>query len=172
MVYKDAVKRLDEDEKSGVVLTDPHGRQQETNCINEPGLYALVLGSRKPEAKAFKRWITHEVIPSIRRTGGYSLPEDYPAALRALAEAEERKQALFRQNDQLKTQLDQSREWYSIKRVAALNGVPHRRFDWRKLKRESIRQEYGVKKIFDANYGEVNVYHAQVWETVYPDMEL
>ena len=39
--------------------------------INEPGLYALVLSSRKPEAKAFKRWITHEVIPSIRKTGGY-----------------------------------------------------------------------------------------------------
>ena len=41
------------------------------NIISEPGLYALVLGSRKPEAKAFKRWVTHEVIPSIRRTGGY-----------------------------------------------------------------------------------------------------
>ena len=40
--------------------------------MNEPGLYALVLGSRKPEAKAFKRWITHEVIPSIRKTGSYT----------------------------------------------------------------------------------------------------
>lgn len=53
--HKDAIKRLDDDEKSGVVLTDPHGRPQETNCVNEPGLYSLVLGSRKPEAKAFKR---------------------------------------------------------------------------------------------------------------------
>lgn len=70
--HKDAIKRLDDDEKSGVVLTDPHGRQQETNCVNEPGLYSLVLGSRKPEAKAFKRWITHEVIPSIRKTGSYT----------------------------------------------------------------------------------------------------
>ena len=40
--------------------------------MNEPGLYALVLGSRKPEAKAFKRWITHEVIPSIRKAGSYT----------------------------------------------------------------------------------------------------
>lgn len=67
----DALKRLDEDEKSGVDLTDPHGRIQITNCVTESGLYALVLGSRKPEAKQFKRWITHEVIPSIRKTGGY-----------------------------------------------------------------------------------------------------
>lgn len=67
----DALKRLDEDEKSGVDLTDPHGRIQTTNCVTESGLYTLVLGSRKPEAKQFKRWITHEVIPSIRKTGGY-----------------------------------------------------------------------------------------------------
>lgn len=69
--HKDAIKRLDDDEKSGVVLTDPHGRPQETNCVTESGLYSLVLGSRKPEAKAFKRWITHDVIPAIRKTGGY-----------------------------------------------------------------------------------------------------
>ena len=69
--HKDAIKRLDDDEKSGVVLTDPHGRPQETNCVTESGLYSLVLGSRKPEAKAFKRWITHDVLPTIRQTGGY-----------------------------------------------------------------------------------------------------
>jgi prophage antirepressor-like protein len=42
--------------------------------VNEPGLYSLILGSRKPEAKAFKRWVTHEVLPAIRRTGSYSVP--------------------------------------------------------------------------------------------------
>lgn len=73
--HKDAIGRLDEDEKTGVDLTDPHGRVQNTNCVNEPGLYALVLGSRKPEAKAFKRWITHEVIPTIRKHGAYMTPE-------------------------------------------------------------------------------------------------
>ena len=67
----DAIRKLDADEKDGVDLTDPIGRKQNTAIISEPGLYALVLGSRKPEAKAFKRWITHEVIPSIRKTGGY-----------------------------------------------------------------------------------------------------
>ena len=67
----DAIRKLDADEKDGVDLIDPIGRKQNTAIINEPGLYTLVLGSRKPEAKAFKRWITHEVIPAIRKTGGY-----------------------------------------------------------------------------------------------------
>lgn len=62
-----ALDRLDDDERAKFNL----GRQGETNIVNEPGLYSLVLGSRKPEAKAFKRWITHEVIPSIRKNGGY-----------------------------------------------------------------------------------------------------
>ncbi len=68
----DALTRLDDDEK-GVVLTDTPGGKQEMNIVNEPGLYSLVLGSRKPEAKAFKRWITHEVLPTLRRTGAYSI---------------------------------------------------------------------------------------------------
>lgn len=63
----DALKRLDDDERSRFNL----GRQGETNIVNEAGLYALVLGSRKPEAHEFKRWMTHEVLPQIRRTGGY-----------------------------------------------------------------------------------------------------
>lgn len=62
-----ALDRLDDDERSKFNL----GRQGETNIVNEAGLYVLVLGSRKPEAHEFKRWVTHEVLPSIRRTGGY-----------------------------------------------------------------------------------------------------
>lgn len=64
----DAIKRLEEDERARFNL----GRQGEANIINEPGLYSLIFGSRKPEARAFKRWITHEVIPAIRRTGVYA----------------------------------------------------------------------------------------------------
>lgn len=66
-----AVQRLDEDERAMFNI----GRQGEAAIVNEPGLYALVLGSRKPEAKSFKRWITHEVIPSIRKHGAYLTPE-------------------------------------------------------------------------------------------------
>lgn len=62
-----ALDRLDDDERSKFNL----GRQGETNIVNEAGLYVLVLGSRKPEAHEFKRWVTHDVLPQIRRTGGY-----------------------------------------------------------------------------------------------------
>ncbi|ARC58697.1 BRO family protein [Bacillus licheniformis] len=67
---RDAVSRLDDDEKNTVVLTDGIGNPNKT-IVNEPGLYTLILGSRKPEAKMFKRWITHEVLPSIRMNGMY-----------------------------------------------------------------------------------------------------
>lgn len=80
----DALKRLDNDERSRFNL----GRQGETNIVNEYGLYNLVLSSRKPEAKEFKRWITHDVIPQIRKTGTYSMniPKSLPEALRAYAD--------------------------------------------------------------------------------------
>lgn len=64
------VERLDDDEK-GISTIDTLGGKQRMAIINEPGLYSLVITSRKPEAKAFKRWITHEVIPSIRKHGAY-----------------------------------------------------------------------------------------------------
>ena len=67
-----ATERLDKDEK-GVSTIDTPGGRQEMTIINEPGLYDLIFCSRKPEAKAFKRWITHEVIPSIRKHGVYKL---------------------------------------------------------------------------------------------------
>jgi anti-repressor protein len=68
-----AIDRLDEDEK-GVSSTDTLGGKQNVTIVNESGLYSLILGSRKPEAKQFKRWITHEVIPSIRQHGAYMTP--------------------------------------------------------------------------------------------------
>lgn len=63
-------QRLDEDEK-GVTKSYTLGGEQEMTIINEPGLYSVILRSNKPEAKEFKRWLTHEVIPSIRKTGSY-----------------------------------------------------------------------------------------------------
>jgi anti-repressor protein len=63
----DALKRLEDDERSRFNL----GRQGETNIVNEAGLYSLILGSKKPEAKQFKRWVIHEVLPTIRKHGAY-----------------------------------------------------------------------------------------------------
>ena len=65
---------LDDDEK-GLHNVQTHGGEQQMAVVNEPGLYSLVLRSRKPEAKDFKRWITHEVIPAIRKHGGYLTPQ-------------------------------------------------------------------------------------------------
>lgn len=69
-----ALSRLDNDEK-GVILNDTLGGAQEMAIVNECGLYSLILSSRKPEAKEFKRWVTHEVIPTIRKHGAYMTPE-------------------------------------------------------------------------------------------------
>lgn len=64
--------RLDADEVSQAYIIDGMGRKQRTTIVNEPGLYNVILRSDKPEAKAFKRWVTHEVLPCIRKTGAYS----------------------------------------------------------------------------------------------------
>lgn len=78
-----ALDRLDDDERSKFNL----GRQGETNIVNEAGLYVLVLGSRKPEAHEFKRWVTHEVLPQIRKTGGYIPTTDADDDMTILAKA-------------------------------------------------------------------------------------
>ena len=66
-------KCLDEDERGVDIIYTPGGNQEMT-IVSEAGLYSLILRSRKPEAKAFKRWVTHEVLPSIRKTGAYLSP--------------------------------------------------------------------------------------------------
>jgi prophage antirepressor-like protein len=68
----DFVRELDEDEK-GIANIDTLGGKQNLCIVSEAGLYSLVFKSRKPEAKEFKRWITHEVLPSVRQTGSYSI---------------------------------------------------------------------------------------------------
>ena len=83
---RQALSRLDTDEKADVILNDG-SQNRKMNIVNEYGLYNLVLSSRKPEAKEFKRWITHEVLPSLRKYGTYStdIPRTLPDALKAYA---------------------------------------------------------------------------------------
>jgi prophage antirepressor-like protein len=64
---------VDEDDVAKRDTIDALGRTQQVNYINESGMYALIFGSAKPEAKVFKRWVTHEVLPAIRQTGRYAL---------------------------------------------------------------------------------------------------
>lgn len=84
---RQALSRLDDDEKNSVILNDGTAGNPEKSIVNEYGLYSLVLSSRKPEAKEFKRWITHDVLPSLRKYGTYSMniPRTLPDALKAYA---------------------------------------------------------------------------------------
>lgn len=86
-----AVARLDDEDRAMLNIA-PQG---ETNAVNESGLYSLILGSRKPEAKPFKRWVTSEVLPEIRKTGGYQQPAPVELSrmeiLRLAMDAEEAK---------------------------------------------------------------------------------
>lgn len=100
-----SMQRLEDDEKSKFNLGLSGG---DTNCVNEYGLYSLVLASRKPEARKFKRWITHEVLPSIRKHGMYAvdqLIEDPDLAIKAftaLKEERERNKILEADNKRMK----------------------------------------------------------------------
>ena len=80
-----AISKLDDDEKVTLTTNEGHsgklGGAQMLNVISEAGLYSLIMKSRKPEAKVFKRWITHDVIPSIRKHGAYMTPETLQAAI-------------------------------------------------------------------------------------------
>lgn len=69
-------ERLEEDERNLIPLIDSMGRTQKNTIVNEPGLYSVILRSDKPEAKTFKRWVTHEVLPSIRKTGAYNVGQE------------------------------------------------------------------------------------------------
>lgn len=95
-------KRVDSDDK-GVSKMETPGGEQSVVIINESGLYSLILSSKIPTAKRFKRWVTSEVLPTIRKTGSYSvIPKDYPSALRALADQYEKNQKLLAENTVMK----------------------------------------------------------------------
>lgn len=171
----DAMKKhVDDDDRLSRQFTES-GQGRSMYVINESGVYALVFGSKLPKAKEFKRWVTREVLPSIRKHGAYITPPKIdelvanPDLLIELATTLKKEQE---QRKELQAQLDVSKQWFSIKRVALHNGITFRDISWRKLKAASSSVGKEVKKIFDANYGEVNAYHEDAWEIAYPELEL
>lgn len=111
----DAVKaHIDADDKGVCDLPTPGGRQ-ETTIINESGLYSLVLSSKLPKAKAFKRWITSEVIPSIRKTGSYNKPSKQPTT-----QQEQRAKAML-----LNAQSRQCKLWLRLAETTDLPDYKH-----------------------------------------------
>lgn len=190
----DVLKRLDDDEK-GIDSIYTLGGNQEMATINESGLYNLILGSRKPEAKKFKKWVTSEVLPTIRKTGTYSLK---PMTQQELAKAQvlllEQLEETARQRDfaiatkaeigtrreatamntasqavkkvnQLEVELDRSKQYYSVKRMQMIHHG--QQFSWRLLKSTGIEMGIEPIDVFDANYGTVNAYHIDVWREAY-----
>lgn len=107
----DMTRRLEEDEKGTRSVRTPGGEQQMA-VVTEPGLYSAILGSRVPEAKAFKRWVTHEVLPALRREGAYEVPREDPLDLviaRGMVAANQKIQLLEDRNDALRRQADELR---------------------------------------------------------------
>lgn len=113
--HNSAVGRLDDDERGGVAITDPMGRDQEATIINESGLYSLVMSSRKAEAKKFKRWVTHDVLPAIRKTGSYQAP-----ALEAPQPAEPENPRYVHSAQEIRERID--------RRALQLSLIMHRKF--------------------------------------------
>lgn len=129
--------RLDGDEKHSIRLTDGIRGNPNRAVISEPGLYGVILRSDSPTAQPFRRWVTHEVLPSIRRTGSYSVsvapqvPQTLPEALRAYAaevesrEAAERRAAELTPAAEAWEDLANSRGDYAVREAAQiLSRVP------------------------------------------------
>lgn len=148
----DAANSLDEDEKGYESVVSLGGAQQSL-IISEPGLYSLILRSRKPEAKAFKRWITHEVIPAIRRTGGYMAAgqSDTPESImaRAVLIAQDTITRLQERTTALETQAEADRpkvvfaDSIEVSKSTILVG------ELAKLVKQSTGHDIGQRRMFD-----------------------
>lgn len=120
----DMTRILDDDERGTHIVRTPGGNQEVT-VINESGLYCCILKSRKPEAKKFKRWVTHEVLPSIRKTGSYGTPNWQPT-----------NRASYHQREQLAAAVRQVTVGFMGKGAAyAIN--------------ERVRNHFGVQRVDD-----------------------
>ena len=162
-------------------IATPSGTQNML-CISEQGLYFLLGRSDKPKALPFQKWLAGEVLPSIRKHGMYALPSTVeelianPDLIIQLATQWKierlTRERLAQEKHALQVELDESKDWYSVKRVANINHVSWKAYPWGPLVSVSKAQGIPPRKIFDANYGEVNLYHRSIWEMVYPNAEL
>lgn len=106
--HRDAAARLDADERESVRV-DTLGGTQEMVCVNESGLYNVILRSDKPQAKPFRKWVTNEVLPSIRKTGGYQLPQ-MSKELRAIIMQDQKIQEVEKRVDKVQWDLAEFKE--------------------------------------------------------------
>ena len=176
-----AVARLDEDERT-LISIEGASNGLPVQAVTESGLYLLILGSRKPEAKAFKRWVTHEVLPAIRKTGRYaqdlSPAEQLLAQAQMLVEQERRQQVLEARTENIEhrvatveaRQAQGAPDFFSVLAYFNLKGL---RIDlqgateWGRLA-SSMSRSLGIPigRISDPRFGLVNTYHLDVLEEV------
>ena len=148
-----AIENLDKDDLANSYIIDSLGRNQSANFVNESGLYQLIFQSRKEESKLFKKWVTSEVLPSIRKNGSYSITqkldsyqiEDPIERAQKWIEEQTEKKLLLNENNNLKTALDTLNDWASIIRVAKFNKKSEKLFSWKVLKSKSKELGFEIK---------------------------
>ncbi|EOC5689715.1 BRO-N domain-containing protein [Cronobacter sakazakii] len=179
-------ERLDDDEKRKHTLQNGRNYANQT-LINESGLYNAVMGSQKAEAKHFKKWVTSEVLPSIRKTGGYNMvPQTYADALRQLAdqaEAAERAQMLLEKKDeqfksvrgsfgnhvmQHNKYVHSKGEGFRHATIAHVKSVIPGKYSWQMLSNYCAYHGLSVE-ILTPHYQSVplNSYPAEAWMAIY-----
>ena len=183
---RDINRHVDPEDRIKTMVFDGN-QDKETILINESGLYSLILSSKMPKAKKFKRWVTSEVLPEIRKTGSYTkAPKSFKEALflaykqqKQIEELERTKawignkrkaQAMntasqkSKEVKKLQVALDLEMSFATVKKVEKMTG---RKYNWRNLKKYCQDAGLGWNKAFDANYGSVNSYPIEAWKNVY-----
>lgn len=135
--------------------------------ITKDGFSFLVMGYTGKKAGLFKEEYIKAFNTMERSLKEIKTPQTYAEALRRLADEVEAKEQIQYQLEQKTEQLDESKEWYSIKRWAKEHNMNWRSINWRRMKALSYGLGYEIKKIFDANYGQVNIYHINVFKTYF-----
>jgi len=170
---KQAVSRLDDDERGGYPILTGGGIQIMT-CVNEPGLYALLGNSRKEAAKVFKRWINHEVLPAIRKTGTYSLSTNPPSSLDI---AENMIKTLRAHEDWMKrtdARLDTSEEKQAYFTIFGYANYIGRHLDnstasqlGKQCTKLSLHENIHIGSAKDPKYGQIKTYHESILKRVF-----
>ncbi len=163
------------------------GQNRQMFIINESGLYSLILSSKLPNAKKFKRWVTSEVLPEIRKNGSYiKTTKSFKEALFLAYKQQEKIEELektkawignkreatamntasqkVKEARKLQVALDLEMSYATVKKVEKATG---RKYNWRNLKKYCESAGLCWNKAFDSNYGSVNSYPAEAWKNVY-----
>ena len=182
-----AVNHHVDDEDKLMYQIDTSGQNRQMLIINESGLYSLILSSKLPNAKKFKRWVTSEVLPEIRKTGSYTkAPKSFKEALFLAYKQQEKIEELektkawignkreaqamntasqkSKEVKKLQLTLDLEMSYATVKKVEKATG---RKYNWQNLKKYCESAGLCWNKAFDSNYGSVNSYPAEAWKNVY-----